>query len=172
MKLQYIMVLLTVFLLVGCSQTNDKSHEQNKTLEQSLKIAIVGTEPLYDFENIEWIKVNIDELSDNINYYDALFVMEETFSKTSQAKYAELYQELPYPTYFIGLNEPYEVFMDKDITITDLKESESMAFAQGYFKSEQGEKTWTFVPPQPLKSESDFRSIYKDIFHSIIEFGY
>jgi hypothetical protein len=166
------MFFLTLSILVGCSQTNDKSNEPNKIVEQPLKIAIVGTEPLYDFENIEWIKVNIDELFDNTGHYDALFVMEETFSKTSQAQYAELYKEFPYPTYFIGLNEPYEVFIDEDLTIADFEESESMAFAQGYFKGEHGEKTWTFVPPQPLKSESDYRSIYKDVFYSIIEFGY
>jgi hypothetical protein len=168
MKLKFILFFL--ILILGYSQIINKSKEVNKIVEQPLKIAVVGTGPPYDFENIEWIRVSIDELFDNKGHYDALFIMEETFLKTSQAKYAELYKELPYPSFFIGLNEPYEAFIDEKLTISDFAESGSMAFAQGYFNGEHLTKTWIFVPPTPLKSKHDYRLIYKEIFNSIIDF--
>ncbi|MFE8699711.1 hypothetical protein ACFYKX_03625 [Cytobacillus sp. FJAT-54145] len=166
MKFKLVVSFLFLFSIVGCSQTSDKL-----VIERPLKIAVVGTEPSYNFENIKWVNINIDELFENKGNYNALFVMEETFFETSKPKYASLYKELPYPTFFIGLNEPYELFIDENLTISDYKESESVAFAQGYFNSVQGTKTWKFVPHNQLKSESDYRLIYQEIFNTIIEFS-
>jgi hypothetical protein len=148
------------------------SDEVNDYAGERLTIAVVGTEPSYDFDNIEFVNVNIDDLFEDKGHYDALFVMEDTFLYTSKAKYAKLYKELPYQTFFIDLNEPYEAFIYEKWTIRDFDDSDSTIFAQGYFKNEKGEKTWTFIPPNPLQSENDYRAIYTRIFNAIMDFRY
>jgi hypothetical protein len=155
-------LLSFIFVVSGCS-----SEEEAEYTGEALTIAVVGTEPSYDFDNIQFSKVNIDNLFEEEGHYDALFVMEETFLETSKSKYAELYKVLPYPTFFIGLNQAYEAFIDDELTILDFEESDSTAFAQGYFKHEHSEKFWTFVPPNPLESENDYRSIYIRIFNTV-----
>ncbi|MBU8906269.1 hypothetical protein [Desertibacillus haloalkaliphilus] len=163
-----ILTLLSfIFVVSGCSSEGEAEYAG-----EPLTIAVVGTEPSYDFDNIQFSKVNIDDLFEEKGRYDALFVMEEMFLETSKSKYAELYKVLPYPTFFIGLNQAYEAFIDDELTILDFEESDSIAFAQGYFKHEQSEEFWTFVPPNPLKSENDYRSIYISIFNTIDEFLY
>jgi hypothetical protein len=73
-----------IYIVTGCS-----SEVEKKYIGQPLKIAVVGTIPPYEFENVEFVAIKIDDLFKSKGHFEALFVMEETFLETSQAKYAK-----------------------------------------------------------------------------------
>lgn len=167
LKIGLPLLLCLVYLLSGCSTDTAEAYEGGP-----LKIAVMGTIPSHEFNEVRFVNVNIDDLFKAKGQYDALFVTEETFSKTSRDKYIDLYKSLPYPTFFIGLNEPIEAFVSEGFSLSDFEESKSMAFAQGYYKNDKGTKEWTVVPSEPLNSEKDYRSVYVGILKSINNFQY
>ncbi|MFD1737541.1 hypothetical protein ACFSCX_13355 [Bacillus salitolerans] len=165
-KFGFLLVLL-VYCFSGCV-SNKEEYYKGRPLE----IAVVGTVPSYNFDGVNFVNVNIDDLFKTYGYYDALFVTEETFSKTSEDKYIDLYRSLPYPTFFIGLNEAIEAFVEEGFSLRDFEESQSVSFAQGYYKYDEGRKYITFVPPEPLETEEDYHSIYIEILYTIDGFQY
>lgn len=166
-QIYLILLLSSIVVITGC--TNQKENDYEGGL---LRIAVVGTSPTFEHENVQFEEIDIDYLFEEAGAYDALFVMEETFTHTSKGKYAKLYKGLPYPTFFIGLSQPHEAFTDENLTILDFEEGLSQAFAQGYYRNNNGTNTWTFVPSNPLKTKDEYRSMYIKIFNEIDEFRY
>ncbi|AQQ53213.1 hypothetical protein [Planococcus lenghuensis] len=156
-------IVCLAYLLAGCSTYEAEAYEG-----AALKIAVAGTAPPYELSEVEFEEVHIDELVEAAGQYDALFIMEETFDQTSQDNYISLYESLPYPTFFIGLDKPIEVFVSEGFSLSDFTEDMSTAFAQGYYKHDSGTLEWTFVPSTP---EEELRSLYVGIFKVIDDFN-
>ncbi len=95
-----IIFLLTIF---GCSTSDESNTIDIIPSNVNLTIGVVGNFPEVNEKNITFKQYTLEQLNEKIDpNLNALFIMPNYLKEAAEPRFAELYNNLPYPTFFIG----------------------------------------------------------------------
>jgi len=137
-----ILSALTV-LLAACS-LNEPDFESYTG--GPLRIAVIGEEPDVEEEHVRFEEVTFDDLeSDEIDAYNAVFVMEEKLTEASKEQYADTYLKSEIPVYFVSAQSTVP-FTEKDLEFSTEAWGweEGVSYISGLYRTE-GENVLTRV---------------------------
>lgn len=153
-------------LLIGCSNAENESSYNGK----SLNIAVLGNPPNTPIDNVNFEKVSIDDLREQNNGYDALFVMEDSFGEYFRPENSELFYKTAYPKFFVGLKGtksgeviPNAVFKE-GLSFDEIQMNpESRILVKGYDLSGDMHTYWTYT----MKENHNEEEMYIEILNKI-----
>ncbi|WP_222599461.1 hypothetical protein [Aquibacillus kalidii] len=166
MKKLFIFLILILFSVVGCEnkdnseitkELNEDNSEENKgsiSLNsssntefnlyngKSLKIAVIGESPKVREEQVEFNEISFDELSkEQVDSYDAVFIMKEKFPEASESQYATIYLKSTIPYFFIATKSLIPFTSVEDIEYSDSWDWQpGLAYIQGVYKPKNSER--------------------------------
>lgn len=160
------------FFLIGCSDEAPQESADSYIDPHPLTIGVVGNPPKVNETRVQFKKVDLKELNQNIDHsIDALFIMPEHLKEAGEPQYADLYKKLPYPTFFIGSKKMHTAFTEKDVSYDTAFTGDSLAYTRGFVQLENGQpKVWEFGLYNDEVNEKSIKEMYTRIFKAIIKF--
>ncbi|MYL56249.1 hypothetical protein GLW20_01860 [Virgibacillus halodenitrificans] len=158
------------------AQTNrsDSSAEFELYNGRKLKIAVIGSSPKVREDQVEFNEISFDELKNNeMNTYDAVFIMKEKLSQAAESQYADIYSSSTIPFFFITAKSHIP------FTLKDTEYSKSWEWTPGnmYTSSVMNNSEnnslngWGVSLYNDEKTEAHITSMYSFIFKKIEEVG-
>jgi hypothetical protein len=97
--LYFILLIILTVALTACASSPDFELYEGK----SLRIAVVGEPPETKEEQVRFTEITFDEMTgEEMNSYDAIFIMENNLSEAAKSQYADVYLHSSIPFFFIS----------------------------------------------------------------------
>jgi hypothetical protein len=161
-------LLILLFALSACSQSPDFELYEGK----ALSIAVVGEPPEVEEEQVRFNEISFDELtSEEIESYDAVFIMENNLSEAAERQYADVYLNSTIPFFFIGTDN-YVPFTEKDMEYNKTSNwTAGISYAVGILTSQEDNtlKHWVYGLYNDEKTDEHIKEMYSRIFKTIDE---
>ncbi|SES26740.1 hypothetical protein [Salisediminibacterium halotolerans] len=162
--LKYITFLLALFLLCGC--TNSSYDGEN------LHIGVIGSLPDIHNPNVQFSITDASALEDENkdDRYDAFFITCEHFQHLSSPSWANVYDQIETPVFFINANQPLTVFHEEEFLYNN-EDFPVNAHTTGFVNTDSEQQiTWAFGEPVSSENVDDTPpDIFDDIFAAISE---
>jgi hypothetical protein len=137
-----------------------------------LNIAVVGESPEINEKQVSFSEFSFEKLilmSNDLDSYDAVFIMKEYLSRASESQYADVYLNSTIPFFFISAKShiPFTV------NSTEYNESwdwvPGNSYAVGVLKSAEDDslKNWGFGLYNDVKTEKHIKEMYSRIFKQV-----
>jgi hypothetical protein len=137
-----------------------------------LNIAVVGEAPEIKEKQVSFSEFSLEKLmlmSNDLDSYDAVFIMKENLSQASESQYADVYLNSKVPFFFISANShvPFTVNSTKYNESWDWTPGNS--YAVGVLKSAEDDslKNWGFGLYNDVKTEEHIKELYSRIFKQV-----
>ncbi|MFS1515454.1 hypothetical protein V1503_02890 [Bacillus sp. SCS-151] len=169
--------LVTLFLIILISTYTNKSTIQIENYNGSkLNIGIIGTKPNTQFNNVIFHQLELQDIGENKQQYDAFMLTEEVFQEASLPENKGVFfrGNLKTPVFFIGLYKPYWIFAyDFGKTYNEELSYDYMGHTQGFLMMEDGSiRTWTISLKNYEKNEENIYDMYLNLFSLIEDIKY
>ncbi|MFQ3546193.1 hypothetical protein Q7A53_19090 [Halobacillus rhizosphaerae] len=155
-------------------EERSKSQAQKFELYQGkpLHIAILGEIPKVKEENIRFTRISFRNLKrEKLTSYDAVFVMEDTFSEASSSQYSEVYLNSTIPYFFISANSYIPFIVSSTEFSPSWKWEPGKNYAVGVINNPSKDKLnfWGFGLYNDKKTQEHIEEVYSRIFKVIEE---
>ena len=137
------MLYLLIILVLGLSACST-SPSVELYEGRSLKIGVIGEAPEVKEKQVKFQKIAFDDLSnEGLMPYDAVFIMDEYFSKASDDPYVDVYLNTEIPFFFIGSNKSTMPFRMKGLRYENASDVGNF-YSAGFLSSKDGLKQWQY----------------------------
>ena len=166
------LVTILVVLLSACSlNLNFQAYE-----DKSLTIGVVGAPPEINEKQVSFEEISFDDVLENdLDAYDAVFIMPENLSHASDKQYANIYSSSPIPFFFIGANN-HIPFTESDLDFEDdswedWKWTPGTSYASGFYYDTTTDSSsgWAFGLFNDKKTKKNVKYVYTSIFEVIAD---
>lgn len=163
----YFMLFILIFALSACTSSPDFDVYKGK----SLRIAVIGERPEVQEEQVRFKEISFDELiSEELEYYDAVFITKENLSAAAESQYADIYLQSTIPFFFIQTTKGYLPFIDKEIEYDEAIDlSDNHSYATGFFASvkDGNHRYLRYGLYNDKLNDENIKGMYSEIFTTI-----
>ncbi|MEF3351944.1 hypothetical protein PV403_02040 [Paenibacillus sp. GYB006] len=165
----FILFALLAYVIVSYSlNTTNSSH--NKPYDgKELRIGMVGEAPVVREKQVTFHKINLQQMKEENNHLDAIFISKEFLSKAAAPEFAKVYKELEIPVFFLQSERSYVPFFYEELSYEDAPDtSVDLSYATALVPQQGNEMGyWQFGVYNDRRSKRNIQSAYSKMFEAI-----
>ncbi|WP_138420849.1 hypothetical protein [Aquibacillus sediminis] len=172
MNIKYFFIgfLILFSLLVGCKAEDEVDSSIYEGSD--LIIGVIGKSPEVREKNINFKRIRLAELESNVakvsNDYDAVFIMKQYLDQAGEKQFAQVFNELKIPVFFIESKKSYLPFIYDDMTYEEAPNIEDQTYATGIISEEKDTfNYWGYGLYNDTENETNIKDVYSRIFTTI-----
>jgi hypothetical protein len=164
-----ILLLLSVIIITSCKDKETEDLPKFIAYDgKPLLIGVIGNPPTVKEEQITFKKITFSEL-DNLENYDAVFIMKDHLSEAAEPQFASIFANSKIPFFWIQSEKSYLPFVDAETTYENAPNISSNDYASGAI-TRNGELTyWGSGLYNDIKNKETIQDCYSRIFTVISE---
>lgn len=169
MRFKFIIFSITLLYLTAC--TNNSAGTETYS-GSNLIIGVIGKHPEVRENNITFISIELKDLKeqDQLEKFDAVFIMKEHLIEAANDEYVESYQAGIVPFFFIESEKSYLPFVVYSSSYKGTPNAPTKDYATGYYNNPNGEmKYWGYGLYDDVRSKNNITDVYTRIFKTIDE---
>jgi hypothetical protein len=137
-----------------------------------LNIAVVGESPEIKEKQVSFSEFSFEKLmlmSNDLDSYDAVFIMQEYLSQASESQYADVYLNSKVPFFFISANSHIPFIIKETEYDKSWDWTPGNSYAVGVLKSAEDDslKNWGFGLYNDVMTEEHIKATYSLIFKQV-----
>jgi hypothetical protein len=165
-SLYFILLIILTVVLTACASSPDFELYEGK----SLRIAVVGEPPVVQEEQVRFTEITFDELTgEEMDSYDAVFIMENNLSEASKSQYADVYLQSTILFFFIATKSHIPFTVESTEYNPTWNWTAGNNYAVGVLTSDEDEtlQTWGYGLYNDEKTDENIKGVYSRIFMTI-----
>lgn len=135
---------------------------------EPLVIGVIGTPPNVKEEQVTFKNINFSDL-DNLQNYDAIFIMKEHLSEAAEPQFASIYANSKIPFFWIQSTKSVLPFLHAETTYENAPKTNENDYVSGLIIKNGNSAYWGSGLYNDLKNNETIKDCYSRIFTLISE---